>query len=162
MNKKIASFFIISLSICHVANANVSESETQIREVVEKFRVSIINKDKAVFESLFYSESIPFIAVFSEEMLKAKREERADYPATVDFGKFGPPSKMLLGNDALEEKIWNVNVQTDGYLASVHFDYSDHENGKMRAKGTESWSMVKHGEDWKITSISFTVTQVNQ
>ena len=65
-------------------------------------------KDKAVFESLFYSESIPFIAVFSEEMLKAKRKERADYPATVDFGKFGPPSKMLLGDDALEETALQV------------------------------------------------------
>ena len=135
-------------------------AEAQIRDVVETFRVSIIEKDKDSFSSLFYSEDIPFIAVFSEEMLKRKRKEKPDYPHAVDFGKFRPPVAMISDTDDLEEKIWNVKVNTDGYLASVHFDYSDHVDGKKRAWGTESWSMIKVDKQWKITSVSFTVTEV--
>lgn len=64
-----------------------TDSEAEIRHVIEQFRVSIINKDKATFSALFFNESIPFIAVFSEEMLASKRIESPKYPAVVDFSQ---------------------------------------------------------------------------
>ena len=138
----------------------IKESEAKIRGVVESFRVSILNKDKETFRSLFYSNDIPFIAVFSKEMLKQVRVKKSNYPDTVNFGKFGSPADRMISDDQnLEEKIWNIQVQTDGYLGNVHFEYSDHVDGKKRAWGTESWSMVKVGDDWKISSVSFTVTE---
>lgn len=140
--------------------AEMSASETQIRDVIEQFRISIIKNDKDTFSSLFFSDEVPFIAVFSDEMLASKRIERPNYPAAVDFGKLGPPANLISESDEQEEKMWNIKVQTDGHLASVHFDYSDHDNGKKKAWGTESWSMVKVDTDWKITSVSFTVTEV--
>ncbi|WP_139302548.1 hypothetical protein [Thalassotalea sp. PP2-459] len=160
MNKGITSCVLCALCIMQDASASSLDSETEIRHVIEQFRVSIINKDKAVFSSLFFNENIPFIAVFSEEMLARKRIENPKYPAAVDFSQFGPPVKMLSGDKAEEEKIWNIKVQTDGHLASVHFNYSDHVSARKRAWGTESWSLVKVDSDWKITSVSFTVTEV--
>ena len=160
MKKGYWLFLSPALLVSQISLAEMSVSETQIREVIEQFRTSIINKDKEVFSSLFFSDEVPFIAVFSDEMLASKRMERPDYPAAVDFGKFGPPANLISENDQQEEKIWNINIQTDGHLASVHFNYSDHENGKKKAWGTESWSMIKVDADWKITSVSFTVTEV--
>lgn len=142
------------------AAAAINTAKAHIEQVVEQFKSSIINKDKATFASLFYSEDIPFIAVFSDAMLARKRAENPDYPASVNFGQFGSVLKMISDDEAQEEKIWDLTIQTDGYLGSVHFSYSDHVNGKMRAWGTESWSVVKVEDDWKITSISFTVTEV--
>ena len=149
----------LMISAQHVM-ATESRHEAEIKAVIEQFRTSIINKDKAVFSSLFFSDDIPFIAVFSKEMLAAKRAVKADYPSVVDFGKFGPPEKMIADTGEQEEKIWNIDITTDGYLASVHFNYSDHENGKQKAFGTESWSMVKVDDNWKITSVSFVVTEI--
>ena len=161
MKNKNRLLMFLGLMVCNSVFADVSTSETQIREVVEQFRTSIINKDKDVFSSLFLHDNIPFIAVFSEEMLAKKRLENPDYPDVVDFGKFGAPVEMISDTDSQEEKMWNIEVQTDGYLASVHFDYSDHENGRKKAWGTESWSLVKVNSEWKITSVSFTVTEVD-
>ncbi|MAG75788.1 MAG: hypothetical protein CL811_03415 [Colwelliaceae bacterium] len=141
--------------------ASTQDSKAQIHNVIEKFRTSIINKDTETFGALFFSDQVPFIAVFSDEMLAKKRVDNPEYPLAVDFGKFGPPSNMLSGDDAEEEKISNIKIQTDGYLASVHFDYKDIVNGKERAWGTESWSMIKLGSEWKITSVSYTVTETN-
>ena len=140
---------------------STQDSKAQIHEVIEQFRTSIINKDKETFSALFLSDKVPFIAVFSDEMLTKKRVENPKYPAVVDFTQFGPPVKMLDGDKAEEEEIWNIKIHTDGYLASVHFDYSDHVSGKQRAYGTESWSMIKVEADWKITSVSFTVTELD-
>ncbi|MBO1254996.1 hypothetical protein J3L16_04750 [Alteromonas sp. 5E99-2] len=92
-------------------------------------------------------------------MLELKRKEKPNYPHAVDFGKFRAPVAMISDSENLEEKIWNVEVATDGYLASVHFDYSDHVNGKKRAWGTESWNLIKVNKEWKITSVAFTVTE---
>ena len=147
------------LFVTQTSLAEMSLSETQIREVIEQFRTSIINKDKDAFSSLFFSDEVPFIAVFNDEMLARKRIERPNYPAAVDFGKFGPPANLISESDEQEEKMWNIKVQTDGHLASVNFDYSDHENGKKKAWGRESWSLVKVDTNWKITSVSFTVTE---
>jgi len=140
----------------------IHEHKANIKKVVEKFRKSIIQKDKATMNSLFFNEKAPFIAVFSDEMLTKKRLEKADYPAAVDFGKFGTPADMISDDADSEEKIWNVKVQTDGYLASVYFDYSDHKNGKKKAFGTESWSLIRVEQDWKITSVAFTVTETEE
>lgn len=158
-NKGITGCVLCTLYIMQNVSASTLDSEAEIRHVIEQFRVSIINKDKADFNSLFFSENIPFIAVFSQEMLASKRIENPKYPAVVDFRQFGPPVKMLSGDEAEEEKIWNIKMQTVGYLASAHFNYSDHVNGKKRAWGTVSWSLVKVDSDWKITSVSFTVTE---
>lgn len=161
MNKGYLLAVVLAAGLSQTATASVAESEAEIRQVVENFRISIINKDKELFTSLFFSENVPFVAVFSDEMLSKKRVEKPSYPAAVDLGQYGPPVTMISDEDSQEEKIWDINVQSDGYLASVHFNYSDHENGKKKAWGTESWSMVKVGADWKITSVSFTVTEVD-
>jgi hypothetical protein len=158
--KKGITLLLISLSFTAFSNPYPTEtSESQIRQVVELFRISLLNKDKETFGSLFYSEDIPFIAVFSEDMLKQKRAENPNYPSNVNFGKFGPPTNMISDDEDIEEKIWNLQIQTNQHLASVHFDYSNHVNGKKRAWGTESWSLIKVDESWKITSVSFTVTE---
>lgn len=160
MKKGYWLFLSPALFVSQTSLAEMSESEIQIREVIEQFRSSIISKDKEAFSSLFFSDTVPFIAVFSDKMLASKRLERPNYPAAVNLGKFGPPANLISEDGDQEEKMWNIKVQTDGHLASVHFDYSDHENGKKKAWGTESWSMVKVDTDWKITSVSFTVTEL--
>ena len=78
---------------------SIQDSKAEIHSVIEQFRTSIINKDTETFSALFFSEKVPFIAVFSDEMLAKKRIDNPDYPLAVDFGKFGPPSNMLLGDD---------------------------------------------------------------
>ncbi|QYJ86414.1 hypothetical protein K0I73_01215 [Shewanella mesophila] len=143
-----------------LSDSNNQRSIEEIRSVVEVFRVSIIQKDKERFKSLFYSDNIPFIAVFSDEMLDLKRKENPNYPRSVDFGKFGSPiERMISDEEEQEEKIWNVQIETDGYLGSVHFNYSDHVDGYKRAWGTEAWDLVKEDTGWKIVSVTFTVTE---
>ena len=132
----------------------------EIKTMVETFRLSIINKDKETFKSLFYSDSIPWIVVFSDEMVNARRKVKPDFPRTVDFGKFGPPVKMISETEEQEEKMWNIKIETDGYLGTVHFNYSDHKNGIKKAFGTEAWDLVREESEWKIVSVKYTVTEV--
>jgi len=58
----------LSALFCNASVASDSSDidKTRIKGVVETFRLAIIKKDKETFKSLFYSESIPWIAVFSD------------------------------------------------------------------------------------------------
>ena len=161
MKNLITFIALLSLSSIALADKTTSEHKDEIRSVVEKFRLSIINKDKETFSSLFYSDDIPWIAVFSDEMLKAKRKVKPDYPRTVNFGKFGPPVRMISENETQEEKISNIKIETDGYLGSVHFDYEDIRNDIKKAFGTEAWDLVNDQSGWKIVSVKYTVTEIN-
>lgn len=143
-----------------VANESSLSDEQDIQNVIETFRLAIINKDKETFKTLFYSESTPWIAVFSDEMVDSKRKANANFPNTVNFGKFGSPANMISDDEKQEEKMWDIKIESDGYLASVHFNYSDHRNDIKKAYGTEAWDLVKDGEIWKIVSVKYTVTEV--
>ncbi len=138
---------------------NIQFYKNEIKEVVETFRIAMIEHDRETFKTLFHSEQIPWIMVFSDEMVKTKRLTKPNFPRT--FGGVGSPLRTMKSDnkDKREEKIWNVKIDTDGYLASVHFSYSDHLNGFMRAEGTESWDLVRDDESWKIISVSYVVTQ---
>lgn len=81
---------------------------------------------------------------------------------TVEFGKFGPPVTMISNTDDQEEKTWNIDVESDGYLGSVHFNHSDHENGVQNAGGTQAWDPVEEESGWKTVSVKYTVTEVPQ
>jgi len=142
------------------ANVDTTASKKEIKTVIEKFRLSIINKDKDTFKTLFYSDNIPWIAVFSDEMVSENRKENPNFPRTIDFSKFGSPVKMISDEGQQEEKMWNIKIDTDGYLGSVHFNYSDNMNGVKKAFGTESWDLIKEDSGWKIISVTYTVTEV--
>jgi hypothetical protein len=153
---------LLTLSIVpHSAMAknSIQVSKDEIGTVIEKFRISLINHDKVLFKTLFLSDQIPWIMVFSEEMIARKRQDNPNYPSM--YGSVGSPLNALRGEKTVnrEEKMWNIKIDTDGYLASVHFNYSDHINGYKRAWGTESWDLVNNGKDWKIISVSYVVTQ---
>ena len=162
MNKYlfVVSVIILGFSYSVKAKSTNQIAKDEISAVVESFRLSVINKDKETFKTLFYSESIPWVAVFSDEMVEQRRKSKPDFPRTVNFGKFGPPVKMISDDEQQEEKMWDIKIETDGYLGSVHFSYSDNRNGVKKAFGTEAWDLVKEDSGWKIISVIYTVTEV--
>ncbi|MFT5520823.1 MAG: hypothetical protein ACI9IA_001420 [Enterobacterales bacterium] len=129
----------------------------ELKEFVETFRLSIINQDAETYKSLFYSKSPPWIVVFSDEMVKLRRSEKPNFPRSVDFSKMGSPFDREMKER--EEKIWNIKIETDGYLGYVHFNYSDHEKGLKKAWGTQAWVLVREDAGWKIVSMTYVVTE---
>ena len=174
MNIK-AVIFTALLALPMIANANeikhevASTSSVIAREVnpiykdelkafVETFRLSIINQDAETYKSLFYSKAPPWIVVFSDEMVKLKRNKKPNFPRSVDFSKMGSPHDRAMKER--EEKIWNIKIETDGYLGYVHFNYSDHEKGLKKAWGTQAWALVREDAGWQIVSMTYVVTEV--
>lgn len=134
----------------------------QIEAIIEAFRTSIIEKDKARFTALLFSEDIPWTSVVTEEplarMRKKKPEAKRVYPSTGKKGPIEFIDSIVADKERQEEKFENVRIETDGSIASVWFDYSYHDGAKKTNWGKETWQLVHTDHGWKINSVIWSIT----
>ncbi|TYT26722.1 nuclear transport factor 2 family protein [Luteimonas viscosa] len=161
--KKIAfiTFVLLSASLQPaVAAHNEPRDVAAIREIVEAFRTSIINKDKATFVELFFSDKPEHVTwqmvdddtrvarfkEFAPEASRVVRWPENTYLAMID-------ATTAVDSGSLEEVFRNVTIDTDGLVASVNFDYSTLRNGEEAHWGREMWHLVHTEDGWKIISV---------
>ncbi len=107
-----------------------------IRQVVASFRESLINKDKATYMGLFFSdrpEDIGWQFVSEDTRLAHIRKSRPD---AIKARRI--PSNNFIGlidgavatKEPREETFSDLRIDTDGEIASVSFDYTFLANGR--------------------------------
>lgn len=139
------------------------EDVTAIKQVVESFRTSLINKDKATYMSLFFSdkpEDIGWQFVSEDTRLEHIRKTKPDAIKARQI-----PSNNFIGlidgavaaKESREETFSNVSIDTDGEIASVSFDYAFLADGKKTNWGREMWQLVRTEKGWKIFSVVYTI-----
>ena len=138
--------------------------DAEIQEVVEKFRTSIINKDKATFLSPFYSDNpghVIWQSVVDDSRLARLRKMNPEERKARRM----PESNHLTLMDAItkpgakprEEVFRNIVVDADGEIASVNFDYSYVADFKETNRRREMWHLVRTEAGWRIISVIFSV-----
>ena len=159
MKRLLAAVLVFGAFAAPLHAATPAQDQATIRQVVETFRVSLIKKDPVTFMKLFYSESIPWIGVTTDNSLAREKAEKTD-PKQPDPAKLyasGNPRKFIEGisksKNAIEETFENIRIDTDGDVAQVWFDYSFNEGGYKANWGKESWHMVRAADGWKISSV---------
>jgi hypothetical protein len=134
-----------------------------VMRIVESFRTSIINKDKAAFMSLFFSdkpEAITWQAVVDDpslEQIRLKRPQAIKARQRPDNNFVAFIDGIVASKTTEEEKFSDVRVDTDGEVASVSFDYVYLSNAEAANSGREKWLLVRTEQGWKIVSVVYTI-----
>lgn len=157
--KKIASLLVVSFLLLPLCSYS---SEEEIYTIIDAFSLSIKEKDKSKFLSLFVEEGVSWIGVFSED-----EHERM---TRNDGGKGNIPGKLFHSSPeqfidwvvGLEgtprEEFDEIRIYTDGEVASLYFDYKFYLNSDLQNWGAESWLLVKTETGWKIQAVNFSYT----
>ena len=159
------------LAICFVlfgcqtalAQSHANSDKAAIEQVLESFRTSLINKDKATYMSLFFSdksEDIGWQFVSEDTRLEHIRKAKPDAIKArhIPSNNFvGLIDGAIASKDSREETFSNVSIDTDGEIASVSFDYTFLANGKKANWGKEMWQLVRTEKGWKIFSVVYTI-----
>jgi hypothetical protein len=143
---------------CTLQLATAADTAVQeIEKIVQQFQRNIIDKDAAALGALFLEKDNSWLTVLSDERYEALKAKHGEIPR-VRPSTYGAFVKSIgESKTPVEEKFYNVKIHTNGYVATVYFDFDFLDNGRVVNKGAESWHMVRTGEGWKISSMIFSV-----
>ena len=123
----------------------------QLNEMIAEFQGAIADKNEVRFLELFYNHTVVFVGINPDKRKGAMPSNNGlMYSTHVGFIGWITSSQK-----EIKEKMWDINIQTDGDIAVIYFSYSFHMDDKKSNYGDESWSLIKTTEGWKIVSVLF-------
>ena len=157
---------LILLTLCLVSPAHAADKPAAsaraadveaIQKVVEQFKAAIIARDGKTLANLFLQDHDSWLSVADEtiwaKMKAGNPQARKVIPSTwKKFSEF-----IQNANVPVEERFYNVRIDTNGAVASVWFDFDFLVDGKVTNRGSESWQMVHAEDGWKISSMLYSM-----
>ncbi|MCA6422463.1 MAG: hypothetical protein IM568_06560 [Flavobacterium sp.] len=150
------------------ANANIesndieiSESKKEIQNLINEFKSAIKNKDSVALTNLFYNKKVLWISVAHDKSFEYGKKLDPKVKEIEQSGAYELLNDPQLKDIGLEEKFYNINIFTDGKLATVVFDYKFVMETTTTNWGTESWQLVKTNKTWKIYNLMYTYNYLN-
>lgn len=154
---KIQVFLILFLACFHSflsASERPKNSHEQIVKVVDDFMSAIKNKDEQTFTNLFYSNSVPWLGVDA----KKRKGSLPSNDGIIYATHLGFIGWIASSKENIEEKYWDLDIKSDGEIASVYFKYSLHIGEYKMNWGDEAWDLIKTIDGWKIVSVIYSAT----
>ena len=157
---------LVLLALCLVSPAHAADRPAAgaraadvaaIQKVVEQFKAAIIARDGKTLANLFLQDHDSWLSVADEatwaKVKGLNPQARKVLPSSwKKFSKFIQDANM-----PVEERFYNVRLDTNGAVASVWFDFEFLVEGKVTNRGSESWQMVRAEDGWKISSMLYSM-----
>jgi hypothetical protein len=160
------SIAILSAVLCFIGPARADDKPgdaahqadvAAIDQVVQQFKAAIIAKDGKTLGALFLQDhdswlsvaDAPSFAIFKARDPKARKVFPSTWKKFAEFVQGSPKP--------IEERFYNVRIDTNGAVGSVWFDFDFLQDGKVSNRGSESWQMVRDEDGWKISSMLYSM-----
>ena len=158
--------FSIVLALCLVSPAYAADKPAAgdhsahvqaIHTIVEQFKAAIIARDGKTLGKLFMQDHDSWLSVADEAKWakvkalnpQARKVFRSSWKEFADF--------IQTADKPVEERFYNVRIDTNGAVAAVWFDFDFLIDGKVTNRGSESWQMVRAEDGWKISSMLYSM-----
>ena len=159
----VLSIVLVGCQSARASSQSGPDDVAAIRQVVESFRTSIIEKDKQTYMGLFFSDKpedigwqfvsedvrLEHIRKTKPDAIKARQIPRVNFISLID--------NVVATPEPREETFSDIRIDTDGEIASVTFDYTFLANGKKTNWGREAWQLIRTEDGWKIFSVIYTI-----
>lgn len=157
--KKIVAIILLSICLATVGAAQTekTKNENELKAVLTTFMECLIKKDREKFYGLFHDGSVVWVGIYKSKSHQQRVQKNSAIKDDYFTGDYKGFYEKISEKGFNEEKFYNIDIQEDGYVASITFDYSFWANGKKQNWGKESWGLVKANGKWKITSVIFSM-----
>ncbi|HEX8955626.1 MAG TPA: hypothetical protein VF798_05100, partial [Burkholderiaceae bacterium] len=132
-----------------------SQAKADIEQVVDTFKAAIIRHDGQGLKELFLPDHGNWLSVIHEELYRkvvernpeAQRINPSTYASFADF--------VTHAKEPVEERFYNVRIETNGTIGIVYFNFDFLEGGKIENRGDETWQLIKTDKGWKIAAMLY-------
>jgi len=151
-----------ALAVCcaaplHAADSGPEADVAAIRQVVQQFQAAIVAHDGKSLGALFMQDHDSWLSVLDTPTYAKVKARNPTAPKVMrsTWQKFA--EYIQTSPKPIEERFYNVRIDTNGAVGSVYFDFDFLADGKITNRGAESWQMVRTEEGWKISSMLYSV-----
>jgi ketosteroid isomerase-like protein len=137
------------------AMATAPQDVADIQRVMDTYHHAVATHDGNGVSALFLDHGNTLVSVLSDKAFAAAKAKKASVTKVhvrtcQDFADFVSRTKSVL--DPRHE---NVQIMSDGTVASVYFHFEFVMDGKVDNRGDETWQLVKTADGWRIVAISY-------
>lgn len=148
--------FVLAIVLTGPAQA-ADADVAAIRQVVQQFQAALAAHDGKTLGSLFVPEGGSWLSVLDEPTYAAAkaRNPAAQRLEPSTWQKFADMASHSAR--PIEERFYNVRIDTNGAVASVWFDFDFLAAGKVTNHGSETWQLARTDDGWKIVAMLYSV-----
>lgn len=139
-------------------HASTAEDSRDVDHLIEAYHQAVVGHDRTRLAALFLGEGGAWVSVLSDEGLARVRAAKPDAPKLRPGGLANFLTMVATSSARLDPQHSNLQIRSDGTIATVTFDFRFLIDGKEQNRGSESWQLIKGGEGWRIVSIVYSST----
>ncbi len=144
-----------ALTPVNLVEEGPAQDKAAVEKVMADFHAAVAAHDGKRVTSLSVAEGSTWFNVLSDEAFDAAKVKnpgvrKVRHSSFADFAKFVSSTPA-----ALNPQHTHIQIQTDGTIASVYFDYVFLIDGNVQNRGCETWQLIKTEEGWKIAAITY-------
>lgn len=130
-----------------------------VAHVMAAFQDAVLTHDGARLARLFLPQSVWF-NVLSDDAYALARARSAD-AVKVRPGSYADFARLVSTTKAsFNPEHTHLQLNSDGTIASVYFDFVFLVDGKAQNRGSETWQLIKGIDGWRIAAISYSSNPV--
>jgi hypothetical protein len=165
MNRLIASTAIITgaLVLTAVASAedpphpqaDTSQDTIDVQHVMDAYHQAVVTHDGPRLAALFIPEGSTWLNVLSDDAW-ARAKAKSPDARKVRVGSYKDFANLVSTTKSnFNPTHTNIQIHSDGTVASVYFDFVFLVDGKETNRGSESWQLVKGSDGWRIAALTY-------
>lgn len=138
--------------------AQLSKKDSlQFVVIVESFQKAIAEKDSNSFKSLFFHDNVAFTGIMSEATENSIKKNYPEFEGVAVSESSRFIREICMSQKAQREAFYNVRMTSDGNIGHISFDYGYYSAEKLAQWGHEMWLLVREGEKWLITDVTYSI-----
>jgi SnoaL-like domain len=137
------------------APADTAQDTIDVQHVMDAYHEAVFTHDGARLAALFIPEGSTWLNVLTDDTYARVKAKKPD-AVKVRVGSYKDFAKTVSTSKAnFNPTHTNIQINSDGTIASVYFDYVFLVDGKETNRGNESWQLVKGNDGWRIATIIY-------
>src|SRR5580704_19413960 len=137
------SLWIAALALTTSPLAVAGSDSAEVQKVMDTFHRAVVNHDGAQVAALFIPEGSTWLNVLSDDAYARAKAKTPD-AKKIRVGSFKDFAERVSHTKAnFDPRHTHVQINSDGTIASVYFDFIFLSDGKETNHGSEAWQLVK-------------------
>ena len=138
--------------------ASTASDTVDVQHVIDAYHEAVLTHDGARLAQLFIPQGSLWLNVLSDDAYARAKAKKTDAlkvrtGSVADFAKVVSAAKA-----SFNPTHTNLQINSDGTIASVYFDFVFLIDGKEQNRGSETWVLVKGTDGWRIAAITYSST----